>query len=140
MEFITKSEEETKNILLDILNINPLENKALIFVLEGELGAGKTTFTKGLEDVLKIKIKSPTFNIVKKYEIDYKGFKNFYHLDFYRVDNIKGLDFEDIILNKENLIFIEWGSKVIESIPDFAKWIYFSYLDKDKRKILYESN
>lgn len=140
MEYISHSEKETKKFVKEIIDIPPSLNAATVFVLEGELGAGKTTFVKGLEEILKISIQSPTFNIVKKYDIDYNGFKKLYHLDFYRIENVKGLDFEDMISKKENLIFIEWGSRAKESIPSFAKWIYFNYLDQDKRKIVYEKN
>ena len=139
MEYITNSEKETRNLIEEILDISPLKN-ATVYVLEGELGAGKTTFVKGLEDILSIKIKSPTFNIIKKYKIDYKEFKNLYHIDFYRINNIEGLDFEEILKDPQNLIFIEWGSNVKNNIPKFAKWIYFEYLGKDKRKIIYEKN
>ncbi len=138
MEHITSSEKETKELIKEILDISPSLDKATVFVLEGDLGAGKTTFVKGLEDILNIEITSPTFNIVKRYDIDYKGFKNLYHIDFYRVDSVKGLEFEDILKIKDNLIFIEWGSNIKESIPSYARWIYFNYLDKDKRKISYE--
>ena len=139
MEYISNSEKETRNLMKGILDVSPSLDKATVFVLEGDLGAGKTTFVKGLEDVLNIEITSPTFNIIKRYDINYKGFKNLYHIDFYRIENVKGLEFEDILKEKENLIFIEWGSNVKESIPSFAKWIYFNYIDKDKRKITYET-
>lgn len=139
MHQISNSEKETKDLVKKILNISSSKNHATVYVLEGELGAGKTTFVKGLEDIFGIQIKSPTFNIIKRYNIDYKGFKNLYHIDFYRVNNVEGLDFEDILKNKENLIFIEWGSNVKEHIPKFAKWIYFEYLDKDRRKISYNN-
>jgi len=138
MEHITSSEKETKELIKEILDISPSLDKATVFVLEGDLGAGKTTFVKGLEDILNIEITSPTFNIIKRYDIDYKGFKNLYHIDFYRVDSVRGLDCEDILKIKDNLIFIEWGSNIKESIPSYARWIYFNYLDKDKRKISYE--
>lgn len=139
MEYITNSEKETKDLIKEILDISPFSDRATVFVLEGELGAGKTTFVKGLEDIFNISIDSPTFNIIKRYDINYQGFNNLYHIDFYRVDNVRGLDFEAILKNKNNLIFIEWGSNIKESIPSYAKWIYFNYLDKDKRKISYEA-
>jgi len=139
MEYISNSEKETRNLMKEMLDISPSLDKATVFVLEGDLGAGKTTFVKGLEDILNIEITSPTFNIIKRYDINYKGFKNLYHIDFYRIENVKGLEFEDILKEKENLIFIEWGSNVKESIPSFAKWIYFNYIDQDKRKISYET-
>ncbi|MDD4358588.1 MAG: tRNA (adenosine(37)-N6)-threonylcarbamoyltransferase complex ATPase subunit type 1 TsaE [Candidatus Pacebacteria bacterium] len=138
MKYITNSEKETRNLIKKILNISPSQNAA-VYVLEGDLGAGKTTFVKGLEDVFNIQIKSPTFNIIKRYQIDYKGFKNLYHIDFYRVNSVEGLDFEKLLKDPQNLIFIEWGSNVKKYIPSFAKWIYFKYLDKNTREIIYEA-
>jgi len=140
MEYITNSEKETRGLIKEILNISPFLNNATVYILEGDLGAGKTTFVKGLEDMFNIQIKSPTFNIIKRYKINYKGFKNLYHIDFYRVHDVEGLNFEEILKDKQNLIFIEWGSNVKKSIPDFAKWIFFEYINKGKRKIIYESN
>lgn len=137
MEYITHSEKETRGLIKEILK-ESFSKKATVYILEGELGAGKTTFVKGLEKLLNIQIKSPTFNIIKKYDIDYKGFKKLYHIDFYRVNNVSGLDFEEILKDSKNLIFIEWGSNVKKSIPNFAKWIYFKYINRDKRKIIYE--
>lgn len=140
MEYNTNSEKETKDLIKEILDISPSFKNATVYILEGELGAGKTTFVKGLEDIFNIQIKSPTFNIIKRYKIDYKGFTNLYHIDFYRVHDVEGLNFEEILKNNRNLIFIEWGSNVKKSIPSFAKWIFFEYINKDKRKIIYESN
>lgn len=139
MEQITKSEKETRELVGKILDIFPFKEHATVFVLEGELGSGKTTFVKGLEEILKIRIKSPTFNIINKYKIDFKGFKYLYHIDFYRVNNVLGLEFEEILKSKENLIFIEWGSNVLKAIPRYAKWLYFEYKGEDKRRI-YEKN
>lgn len=131
MEYITTDEKETQKLIIDLIG-----KKEHIFVLEGELGAGKTTFVKGLEKILNVKIKSPTFNIINRYEINYLNYTNLYHIDFYRVNSVKGLDFDEIIKDKNNLIFIEWGSNVKEEIPERAKLIKFEYIDKNKRKII----
>lgn len=136
MIFISESEKETQDFLkkLDWSR----QKASLVYVLEGELGSGKTTFVKGLEEKFGIKISSPTFNIMKKYKIDFKGFKNLYHFDFYRVNDLKGLNFEEVTSDTENLVFIEWGSNVKKYLPSWAKWIYFENLGGNKRKILYE--
>lgn len=140
MDVITNSEEETKKLVLSLLDIYPFKEHATIFVLQGELGSSKTTFVKGLENVLRVKIKSPTFNIIQKYKIDFRGFKNLYHIDFYRVADVLGLDFDEIVKNRENLVFIEWGENVKEHIPKYSKWIYFEYVDKHKRRIYEKDN
>ena len=126
MEQITKSEKETRELIGKILDISPFKEHATVFVLEGELGSGKTTFVKGLEEI-------------NKYKIDFKGFKYLYHIDFYRVSDVLGLEFEEILKDKENLVFIEWGSNVLKAIPRYAKWLYFEYKGRDKRRI-YEKN
>jgi len=81
--------------------------QAIIFVLIGVLGSGKTEFTKGLAMALHIKtqILSPTFLIMRKYN-------NFYHLDCYRLlphpdDTLETLAFNEIINDPKNIVVIE---------------------------------
>lgn len=79
-------------------------------MLSGELGAGKTTFTKGLAEALGIKktVLSPTFTIIKEYE---GGRLRLYHLDMYRLENIAELEelgVEDCFDGK-SIVVIEWN-------------------------------
>lgn len=82
-----------------------------IIVLEGELGAGKTTFTKGLAESLWIDentVTSPTFTIMKSY----KGKFKLYHFDMYRIENEQELDelgFEEFFNDSEGICVIEWN-------------------------------
>jgi tRNA threonylcarbamoyl adenosine modification protein (Sua5/YciO/YrdC/YwlC family)/tRNA threonylcarbamoyl adenosine modification protein YjeE len=93
----------------------PLD-KPLVFFLMGELGAGKTQFSKGLARELKIKeiIKSPTFTILNEHEYKFgKRRGKFIHADTWRIENLK--DMETIGLNQYftpgNVIAIEWADK-----------------------------
>jgi tRNA threonylcarbamoyladenosine biosynthesis protein TsaE len=126
----TKDTENIASIFLEKIAKNILEKHATVVFLSGELGAGKTTFTKSFAKVLGIKEKlnSPTFVIMKKYKIPlYKknkekniSFKNFFHIDAYRLKNEKDLlhlGWQEILEEKENLIFIEWGEIVFKIIP-----------------------
>ena len=115
------------------------QNQAFVLGLKGDLGGGKTTFLQGLAKGLGIKekITSPTFVLMKRFGL--KGaYKNFYHLDFYRLSGAKEilpLGFAEIISNPENIVGIEW----IDRIKGFSfkdiLMIEFEFIEKDKRKI-----
>src|SRR3989344_682621 len=119
--YITKSAEETqklgKKIAKEILGRKP-EKTAVVLGLWGDLGAGKTTFLQGFAEGLGIeeKITSPTFVIMKKFQIPKpKPYKYFYHFDLYRLESKKDLeflDFKEIISNLENIVAIEKPEKI----------------------------
>ena len=106
-----------------------------ILCLEGELGAGKTTFTQGLLKGLGCEgpFTSPTFVLMKKYK------ENIYHLDAYRIseNNLTDLGWEELIENKKNIIIIEWPERIKAKIPSGAKWIKFFWLDENQRKVIF---
>lgn len=87
-----------------------------LLVLSGDLGAGKTTFTKGIAQGLGIKqmIKSPTYTIVREYE----GTLPLYHLDVYRIgQDPDSIDLDDFIFG-QGLTVIEWGQLLEDVLPD----------------------
>src|SRR5512147_314436 len=99
MNHVTKSPIETKKLGHFLFKSLDLEKQkdALVIALEGELGAGKTTFVQGLARILgiKSKIKSPTFTLMKKYSLSknskLRSKKYLYHLDCYRLKNHRDL-------------------------------------------------
>ena len=106
-----------------------------ILSLEGELGAGKTTFVKGILKGLNYKhdVTSPTFTLINEYETDVKVI----HIDFYRENDTKrweviGLD---EYLYSDSIIILEWGNLVKDLLPDNMISIFFEHLDLNKRKI-----
>lgn len=87
-----------------------------ILILTGELGAGKTTLTKGIAKGLDISqmIKSPTYTIVREYQ----GRLPLYHLDVYRIgDDPDSIDLDDFIYG-EGVTVIEWGNLLDLSLFD----------------------
>ncbi|MDP3003936.1 MAG: tRNA (adenosine(37)-N6)-threonylcarbamoyltransferase complex ATPase subunit type 1 TsaE [Candidatus Azambacteria bacterium] len=143
IEITTKSSEKTKKAGMafgQILGRKPLSNKAFIVALKGDLGSGKTTFIQGLAQGLKVKenILSPTFVIQKDFSLQLKNFKNFYHIDAYRLKNpeeLLELGFKDLIDNPENIIVIEWADKIKKLLPREILRIEFKNLGESKRKI-----
>ena len=95
-------------------NIGSLLNSGDIIVLSGDLGAGKTTLTKGIAKGLNISqmIKSPTYTIVREYE----GRLPLYHLDVYRVgDDPDSIDLDDFLYG-DGVTIIEWGELLDEDL------------------------
>ncbi len=105
-----------------------------VFALIGELGSGKTTFTKFLGKALGIRnnITSPTFVIMQEYPVSLynrtpkKGY--FYHLDVYRLNSNKDIDalgLNQIWNQKDNIVVIEWADKIEKLLPPNTTYIYF---------------
>lgn len=115
MKLITKNEEETRKLAAYLGD--QLEG-GMTVLLEGQLGAGKTTFTKGLAESLGIRraVKSPTYTLIKEYT---DGRLPLYHMDLYRME-----DAEDEDLGLEEYFFgqgvtvVEWGKFMQEDLPE----------------------
>lgn len=113
-----------------------------IYVLNGDLGVGKTVFTQGLAEGLGIDepINSPTFTIVQVYD---EGRLPFYHFDVYRIGDVSEMDeigYEEYFYG-EGVTLIEWGNLIEELIPNNARYITIEKdLDKgfDYRRITIE--
>ncbi|MGT2906832.1 tRNA (adenosine(37)-N6)-threonylcarbamoyltransferase complex ATPase subunit type 1 TsaE [Streptococcus dentiloxodontae] len=106
-----------------------------ILVLTGDLGAGKTTLTKGIAKGLEIHqmIKSPTYTIVREYE----GRLPLYHLDVYRIgDDPDSIDLDDFIYG-EGVAVIEWGELLDQTLLDDYLEIVITRFG-DGRKLSFE--
>lgn len=141
MEYISRSVEETKEVAKGFLKtLSPLRSSATIVELVGDLGAGKTTFTKCLAEELGIEetVISPTFVIQKRYPIlNHPDFKTLIHIDAYRFENqdeVKVLGLEKDMKHPENLVLIEWPSKIQNHIPESIQ-IHFEHVNETTRKI-----
>ncbi len=116
------------------------DQKPIIITLEGELGAGKTTFVKGFARELGLKrtITSPTFLIVRHYAL--RGFlKHFFHIDAYRIKNIKetkALGLKDIFSTPESVTLVEWPEHVRGALPRDTVHIFLEHGKKERERII----
>jgi len=142
MEYITQTAEETKEVGR---RLSASVKGGEIFALQGDLGAGKTTFVQGFAEGLGIKgrVNSPTFIIMRSYQVtDYNlPITSLYHVDLYRLESnieeeLKNLGITDLWGKPENVFLIEWAEKAKESLPDDTKWIKFENINKDGRKVI----
>ncbi len=142
MKIITNNSNQTKKLGESLAKKlkQRVKKRALVLGLKGELGGGKTTFLQGFARGLGIKqrILSPTFVILKRFKIKDLRFKNFYHIDCYRLNRDKeilALGFKEIISNKKNIVAVEWAERIKKILPKDAIWIKFDFIDENKRKI-----
>jgi len=140
-EIITENSEDTKKLGKELAK--KLKGGEII-CLKGNLGSGKTTFSQGiLEELCAEKpYTSPTFLIMKAYQLNKKKIKNVYHIDTYRVgsEDILDLGWEEITENKENVIIVEWPERIKEIILEGFMDIKFEWINKDKRRIIFSEN
>ncbi len=132
MEYKINAVEEMDTILL-AQNLESEKFENMIICLNGELGSGKTSFTKGFGQALGIKedITSPTFSIIKEYE----GELPLYHMDVYRLDgNTEGVDIEDYF-TKNGVVIIEWADTIKSILPKERLDIKIKIVDETKRVI-----
>lgn len=133
MKFLSNSESETLSFAKDFSKIIKAGD---IILLNGDLGAGKTTFTKGIAAGLGIlePVKSPSFVIEKIYH----GNLKLVHIDMYRIDDCEAenMGFEERV-NDKNVLVVEWNKLNMFSLK--ASYIInFSYCLDNKRSISIE--
>jgi len=142
-QFISSSSRETQKrgeeFAREIIEKDSSQ-KAFFVGLRGELGGGKTTFLQGFSQGLGIEenILSPTFTIMKKFEIPFPGFKSFYHIDCYRIKKageIFKIGFKDFISVPGNIIAVEWVERIKKILPRETILVDFEFLNKNERKI-----
>ncbi|MDT8862395.1 tRNA (adenosine(37)-N6)-threonylcarbamoyltransferase complex ATPase subunit type 1 TsaE [Alkalihalobacillus sp. MEB130] len=127
---ITESPEET----MELANkLGQIVKPGDVITLEGDLGAGKTSFTKGFAKGLGVKrvVNSPTFTIIK----EYMGRIPLYHMDVYRMeDEMEDLGLEEYFYG-EGVTVIEWPSMITNQLPEDRLAISLFHLGETSRKI-----
>src|SRR5437763_1209846 len=131
-EFITHSAEETFDLAARMGN--QLSARS-VFLLSGDLGAGKTVFAKGLAAGLEIdpaEVTSPSFTLIN----EYAGRLRLYHIDLYRLDSgaCRELGLEEIFADDRAVTVIEWAERLTD-LPADATRVEIEYLSDSERRI-----
>jgi len=136
LKFITHSAEQTQKVGI---SIGKLAEPGDIFLLIGDLGAGKTCLTQGIAYGLDIQeyTLSPSFVIMRELH----GRLPLYHMDFYRLDNIaeiSDLGLDDYLFG-EGVCVIEWANKGLTVLPEDHLLIGIDYLSDNERSFVIEA-
>jgi tRNA threonylcarbamoyladenosine biosynthesis protein TsaE len=148
MEYMSKNVQETEKIAQKLaeqivsqeFDVSRQDcDNAVVIDLEGELGAGKTTFTKAFAKALGVeeKLSSPTFVLMRQYELKTDKFKLLVHIDAYRInsgEDLKLLGIEEILADPENIVLIEWAERVKDILPDNKINIHIDHVSENERK------
>lgn len=134
--FVSHSERETENFAMALAGrLQP----GTVVALHGDLGAGKTVFSRGFARGLKIAepVSSPTYTIIQEYALPDGGW--FFHLDLYRIDNSRSaLDFgvDEYLEDKNAYIVVEWPERIADILPQGTLHLYIRHLGDDTREVV----
>lgn len=134
-DFISHSEKETEEFASRLARHVP---PGTVIALHGDLGAGKTVFTRGFARGLGITepVSSPTYTIIQEYRMTDGGW--LFHLDLYRIDNYQAalaFGVEEYLDDSGAYILAEWPERIAEIMPENAVHITISH-DGDSERIL----
>lgn len=133
MEFCTKNEFETRQLAQ---NVGEHLKSGDVVLFTGDMGAGKTAFTKGLAEFFEVfdEVTSPTFALVH----EYSGKMNIFHFDLYRLsgfDDLYATGFFDY-LNRDGILVVEWSENIPELKQELENVVNISVekLSENERK------
>lgn len=114
--------------------------ETLVVALNGDLGAGKTTFVQQLATALGIgtAITSPTFTILQRYDTTHERFTTLFHMDAYRietVDELSPLGFTDLLQTQQSIFCIEWADNIAAALPLHTITLNFTINPDESRTV-----
>ena len=114
---------------------------AFVVGLTGNLGSGKTTFIQGFARALGVKkrLLSPTFLIIRKYQLQITNYQFLFHIDAYRIkrpNEINVLGFKEIVRDPKNIVLIEWADKIGKILPKKSLLINFRHGRRENERII----
>jgi len=145
-QITSRSPESTQNLAKELWQKYEqlVGTRAVVFALEGPMGAGKTVFTKGLAKAIGIKeeVTSPTYDLEHEYRISNIEYR-LSHIDAWRMESsseLKSLYFANKITDK-SIIAIEWAEKVAEEIRKYSEeaiivWVKIKYGKKENERVI----
>jgi len=136
-EIISHSLEETQQLAA---RLGELARAGDLVCLQGELGAGKTSFVQGVGRGLGIadSIHSPTFILANEHR---GGRLPLYHIDLYRVESVDeaiGFGLDDYLAG-DGVVVIEWAEKIRDALPRERLWITFQHIGENERQITFDA-
>ncbi|OGG40849.1 tRNA (adenosine(37)-N6)-threonylcarbamoyltransferase complex ATPase subunit type 1 TsaE [Candidatus Kaiserbacteria bacterium GWA2_50_9] len=145
MEKVIRSLEELDAEAARFMSsLSPSSQGATLVTLSGELGAGKTAFTKAVAKALGVDetVTSPTFVLEKIYKLGSRAskFERLVHIDAYRLEkgsDLAPLGFDELMKDSGNLVMLEWPEKVEEALPTPAIKISLAILPDGSHTISY---
>ena len=137
---LRETQAEAEKVVRELAE-RPSREHATVLALYGDLGSGKTAFTKGIARALGIEteVTSPTFIIEKIYALVHPTFDRFIHIDAYRLERpeeLRALGWDDIVADPRNLIVVEWADRVEPLIPKDARRFRFAFVDETTRTLV----
>jgi tRNA threonylcarbamoyladenosine biosynthesis protein TsaE len=115
---------------------------ASVLALHGDLGAGKTTFMQTLASTLgvRVPVTSPTFVIMKTYDLAEQTWQTLVHIDAYRVedlDEMRPLQFGELLTDPTKLVCVEWAEKIAPLLPPHTLHLDFTIAGAERELKLY---
>jgi tRNA threonylcarbamoyladenosine biosynthesis protein TsaE len=132
-EFVSRSEDETLEFGRNLAVSLPVPARVL---LHGDLGAGKTTLTRGLAEGLGVdpdEVSSPTFTLINRYQ----GRVQVFHVDLYRIGpgDTAEIGLDEILEDPDAVVIIEWAERLGGPEPEGAWHVTLSWIDAGTRRI-----
>jgi tRNA threonylcarbamoyladenosine biosynthesis protein TsaE len=143
LTFISKSEEATLALGQAVAKILP---GGTVIALVGDLGCGKTVFSRGLARGLGIteKVTSPTFTVAQEYRVPSDAQKCLYHLDMYRInDENAALAFgiDEFLFQPHAITLVEWPERIAGLLDDARmRRLHFEHIDENARRIVFDDS
>jgi len=138
MDFFSRSPEQTRRIGMRLGGALQVGD---VICLQGDLGAGKTTFVQGVAQGWgsRDSVSSPTFILVNIYRRD--NHDQLFHMDAYRIDSApeaEELDLDSMLA--DGALLIEWPERMDGIVPEEHLWISFEYIDDEEREMKFKAS
>lgn len=141
-EYRIGSLTELEQLAQELLGtISPSPDGATILALNGDLGAGKTTFVQALARQMGVVevVTSPTYLIMRQYATTDPRFPLLVHMDAYRIEDVGELvplRFSDVLTTPGTLVCVEWAEKIADALPASVRTLTFVTDEHDVRTIV----